>query len=331
MLTTRRARPVRRRASATPPLQSHDEPCLSKKDRKLLKLYRDYLHVRYRPATVVQYQSILGVFLGWMSARGLDLGGVRDNDLLAYQSALLAHRKKDGKPFCVGWQVNHILAARGLYRFLHRRGYVLHDPGASIELPRRQRHLPRTLLTPDEVRKMLAVTKTDTAGLRSRAMLETLYATGLRSGELVRLTPYDVDTEDRMLRVIEGKGGKDRNVPLTKAACVAIDAYIQRARPRLLGRRPTSRLFVGDKGGSLSQNMLLKYVRLLCKAAGIKKRITCHTLRHSIATHLLRAGADIRQVQVLLGHSWLSSTEHYVKVEISDLKEVIRRAHPRGR
>ena len=168
-------------------------------------------------------------------------------------------------------------------------------------------------------------------GLRDRATLETFYATGIRVSELAKLTPYDVDTQERTLRVLLGKGRKDRHVPLTRAAAAAIESYLAKGRPAIRGSSKSPYLFVASRGGYFHRALVSQLVRDYAKRAGIKKHVTCHTLRHSVATHLLKGGADIRHIQVLLGHRSLRSTERYTRVELSDLRDVIRRAHPRGR
>jgi site-specific recombinase XerD len=177
--------------------------------------------------------------------------------------------------------------------------------------------------------------------LRDRAMLETLYGTGIRVSELIHLKPADVDTEERVLRVIAGKGRKDRNLPLTQPAAKAIEAYLVHGRPALLGLRGGAKarpragspwLFVGRRRAPmLDRSAMVKLVKHWAKKARVRKNVSCHTFRHSIATHLLRARADIRHIQALLGHADLSTTERYTHVVISDLKRVVERAHPRGR
>jgi site-specific recombinase XerD len=148
---------------------------------------------------------------------------------------------------------------------------------------------------------------------------------------LVEQRVLPVDAEDRLLRIVLGKGRKDRNVPLTRPAAEAIEAYLVRGRPKMRGARGSSLLFLAERGGRLYNDALNSMIASWAKRAGIEKHTTCHTFRHSAATHLLKGGADIRHIQKLLGHASLSSTERYTRVEISDLKEVIRRAHPRGR
>ncbi len=186
--------------------------------------------------------------------------------------------------------------------------------------------------TREEMLRLLnAVRGKSPKALRDRAIFETLYATGMRVAELCALRVGDVDTEDLVARIVMGKGRKDRNVPLTPAAGRAIEAYLMLARAKLLGRAPRKELFVGERGAKLHRAVVNKIILPWARKAGIKKHVTCHTFRHSVATHLLRNRADIRHIQVLLGHSSLRTTERYTRVEIADLKRVVARAHPRGR
>jgi integrase/recombinase XerD len=271
-------------------------------------------------------------FLGWLSGRGLDLVDVKAADLHAYQAHLYAFRREDGRPYAAAYQATRLVVLKHLFRFLYRRGYLLHDPAADLDLPRLEKRLPRTILTPKEVRRILEAPDPKTArGLRDRAMLETLYGTGIRVSELCNLTPYDVDTEERVLRVVLGKGRKDRNVPLTHAAADAIEAYIVTGRPQLLGRERVRVLFLQDRGGKMDRATAARIVRDWAVRAGIKKHVTPHTLRHTVATHLLKGRADIRHIQALLGHASLGTTQRYTRVEVSDLRAVDDRAHPRGR
>jgi integrase/recombinase XerD len=298
----------------------------------MLKLYEDHLHVRYAPRTPPAYMAHVYAFLEWLAGRGLDLLEVKAKDLHAYQTYLYAFRRKDGKPYAAAYQGTRLVVLKHLFRFLYRRGYLLHDPGADIELPRLEKRLPRTILTSAEMRKILEAPDTKTPrGLRDRAILETLYGTGIRVTELCNLTPYDVDTEERVLRVILGKGRKDRNVPLTRAAAAAIESYLVKGRPQLVGPHKLRFLFLQDRGGKMDRATACRIVREWAVEAGVKKHVTPHTLRHTVATHLLKGRADIRHIQALLGHASLGTTQRYTRVEVSDLKQVIDRAHPRGR
>jgi integrase/recombinase XerD len=270
--------------------------------------------------------------LAWLAERGIALANVRSADLLAYQSDLMALRRTDGAPYSSGNLAHRIGAVKSLFRFLFRAGYLLADPSGVLEYPRREQRLPRGVLTREEARKLVEAPDTSTPlGLRDRAILETFYATGIRASELADLKCTDVDTEDRLVRVVLGKGRKDRNVPLTRAAAEAIEAYLRDGRPHIAGATKTPRLFLARRGGQMYISLLNELVQAAARKAGIEKHATCHTLRHSVATHLLKGGADIRHIQALLGHSSLAATERYTHVEISDLSRVLRRAHPRGR
>jgi integrase/recombinase XerD len=321
----------------TSPLRHQDQQGsvstpLSRKTRQLLKAYEDHLHLRYAPRTPPAYMAHVYAFLGWLTAKGLDLLEVRAMDLHAYQTHLYAFRRRDGKPYAAAYQGTRLVVLKHLFRFLYRRGYLLYDPASDIELPRLEKRLPRTILTSAEVRKILEAPDTKTPrGLRDRAILETLYGTGIRVTELCNLTPYDVDTEEKVLRVVLGKGRKDRNVPLTRAAAEAIEVYLVRGRPTLVGRDRVRFLFLQDRGGKMDRATAGRIVREWTEEAGIKKHVTPHTFRHTVATHLLKGRADIRHIQALLGHASLGTTQRYTRVEVSDLKKVIERAHPRGR
>jgi integrase/recombinase XerD len=306
---------------------------MSAKTARLLRLYREELQVRFSERTVPQYLSDVRSFVDWLNGRGIELTRVRTDDLLAYQSELYAFRTAEGRPYALGTQRAKLTSVRSFFRFLYRHHFVLSDPAAALELPRQEARLPRVVLTKNETLRILAAVvraKTPKA-LRDRAILETLYGTGVRVSELSKLGLYDVDTEERVVKVILGKGKKDRNVPLTRAGARAIEDYLVKGRPALVGKKRVPFLFVASRGGYLHRALVGLIVQHWAKKAGIKKRVTCHTFRHTVATHLLKGGADIRQIQALLGHRSLSTTERYTRVELSDLKRVIRRAHPRGR
>jgi integrase/recombinase XerD len=303
-----------------------------RKTGKLLKLFEDHVFVRYAEKTAKGYLRGALSFLDWLGRRGIALADVRTDDLLAYQTELYALRKKDGEPYSTYDQAVRVAAVKTLFRFLARRGYSLTDPSASLEYPRQENRIPRGVLTPHEARAIVEAPDLGAPmGLRDRAILETLYATGIRAGELANLKREDVDTEDKLLRVVLGKGKKDRNVPLTRAAAEAVEAYLASERPAMRGARKSPLLFLARRGGKMYDSHLNDVVSKCAFKAGVKKHVTCHTFRHSVATHLLKGGADIRHIQMLLGHSSLQTTERYTRVEVSDLKAVMKRAHPRGR
>ena len=303
-----------------------------RKTAAILKQYEDRLNVRYAEKTAKDYLTTIRQYLAWLDARGVSLTKVTTADLLAYQTDVAAARKPNGAPYPAEYQMKHVTVLKALYTFLVRRGYMLANPTGLMEYPKIASRLPRSILSKEEMRRILDTPDRKTPlGLRDRAILETFYATGIRAGELANLRLNEVDTEDRLLRVVLGKGRKDRNVPLTRAAAEAIEEYLLRGRPRLRGAKASPLLFIALRGGRMLHDTLGTLVKLHTQRAGIEKPVTCHTFRHCVATHLLKGGADIRHIQKLLGHTSLATTERYTRVEISDLKEVLRRAHPRGR
>ena len=322
-------------SSKSPPRHRSQQGSLSTKVVRLVQLFEDDAAVRYGERTVTEYAAHARAFLVWAEARGFTVSGLRKQDLVAYQAELFAMRRSDGRPYSAGFQASRFSALKSFFGFLTRRLLVLHDPMAGLERPRTETRLR------EAKRVIEAPARLTPLDLRDRGILETLYATGIRASELIQLSPFDVDIGERTLCVVRGKGGKDRNVPLTRPAAAAIEEYLAHGRPVLLAAtrtgsgvypaRASKRLFVSPRGGVLYRATLGKTVRHWARQAGLEKRVTPHTFRHSVATHLLRHGADIRHIQALLGHESLTTTQRYTRVEISDLQAVVRRAHPRGR
>jgi integrase/recombinase XerD len=302
------------------------------KHAALLRQYENDLASHAAHRTVETYLSSVRELLSWLGDHGIPLTEARTTDLEAYRAALFTFRQKNGKPYAIPTQHGHLSAAKSFFRFLFRHRHLLHDPAAAIEMPRRDKRLPRVLLTAAEVKRIIeGIRGTTPVDLRDRAFLETLYATGLRVTELTKLSPYDIDLADGVVRVNLGKGRKDRRVPLTEPAAEALQAYLDRGRPALVAQSDVGYLFPAVRGGYFQRALVNIMLRARARRARIRKHVTCHTFRHSIATHLLRGGADIRHIQTLLGHACLSSTQIYTQVEISDLKRVVTRAHPRGK
>jgi integrase/recombinase XerD len=318
--------------SKSPPRHGNQRGPMSKKTERLFGYYERELRLRYAARTVGNYLHDVGAFVDWLSERGLELRDVRAQDVESYQNALVSLRKKDGKAYSIGNQHNRLSAIKSLFRFLYQRGYVLQNPTTKLDYHLKETRLPRAVLTEREVRRLLDEAQKDSSprGLRDRAVLELLYATGLRATELANLTPWDVNLEERTLRIDQGKGRKDRNVPLTTAACEAIEAYLELGRPALVRKKSVPYLLLANEGGWLHRAVLSRLIARYAVRARIGRKVTAHTFRHSVATHLLKGRADIRHIQKLLGHSSLHTTERYTRVEISDLRKVIARAHPRG-
>jgi integrase/recombinase XerD len=218
---------------------------------------------------------------------------------------------------------------RGLYRYLLTQGHVKEDPTAHLETPSPWVRLPG-VLSQEEVKRLLAAPPAgNPLGLRDKAMLELLYAAGLRVSEMVTLRLSDVDLEAGYVRC-QGKGGKDRVVPLGRDAQAAVRRYLDTSRPHLQGRRSSPVLFLNRYGWPLTRQGVWKLLRAYATEAGIDRRVTPHTLRHSFATHLLEGGADLRAVQMMLGHADISTTQIYTHVSRAHLKSVYDRYHPRA-
>ncbi|MGH2848875.1 MAG: site-specific tyrosine recombinase XerD [Thermoleophilaceae bacterium] len=218
---------------------------------------------------------------------------------------------------------------RSFYRHLRREGVRDSDPTAGLSSPRRSRKLPQ-VLTRGEVERLLSTPRgTDPHALRDRALLELMYACGLRASEAIGLELGDVDLEERMLRA-RGKGSKERIVPMGQQAARVLRVYLERGRPGLVKERVEAHLFVNFRGGPLTRQGLYKIVRRHATTAGLADRMSPHTLRHTFATHLLAGGCDLRSVQEMLGHADVATTQLYTHLSSERLKDVYFRAHPRA-
>ncbi|CAL1238976.1 site-specific tyrosine recombinase XerD [Candidatus Methylocalor cossyra] len=270
------------------------------------------------------YASDLCHFATWLSeTRGMALAAADAASIEAYLAEKY-HRKASGR------SVARLLSSlRKLYLFLLREGRVTADPTAALRGPRLGRPLPKTLTEEDVEALLDAPAAGEALGLRDRAMLEVLYATGLRVSELVGLRLDQVNLRQGVVRVT-GKGSKDRLVPLGEEAEHWIHRYLQGARPVILNGRHSDALFVTERGAAMTRQAFWYLIKRYAAKAGVHKPLSPHTLRHAFATHLLNHGADLRVVQLLLGHSDLSSTQIYTHVAQDRLKELHARCHPRG-
>jgi integrase/recombinase XerD len=283
------------------------------------------------PNTTGAYGRDLARYAAFLRGRKMaDARKVRDLDVAAFVAARSSSTHGDGKPYRATSVVRALSSVRSFHRFLLREGDVDRDPTATVIRPKLPRALPRPLPLGD-IEAILAEPPEDTAaGLRDRAVLETLYGAGLRVSELVGLDVDDVDLEEGSVRVL-GKGGKERDVPLGRFARDAVGAYLSRARPSLATARSRSAMFLNQRGGRLTRQGCGKILALHAQRAGIDKRVTPHSLRHSFATHLLEGGADVRVVQELLGHASVATTQVYTLVTKEHMREVYFTAHPRAR
>jgi integrase/recombinase XerD len=272
------------------------------------------------------YRSNLNRFYRHLEARGKKIRDLTRADLQEYQSELY-YQEYRGKPLSAKTQSLNLSVLRMFFKYLAAENLILTDPAATLELPKEPKRLPRTILTAKEAQKILEAIDTKTAkGIRDRAMLEVFYSSGIRVDELIHLSVTAINLEEGFLTVEKGKGDRERVVPLGKIACHWVKEYLEKARPKI----EVATLFLSlSSGKPLTRSVIAEISGQYALKAGIKKRITPHTWRHTCATLMLKGRADIRYVQELLGHASLKTTQIYTKVTIQDLKKVHSRCHPR--
>jgi integrase/recombinase XerD len=281
--------------------------------------------------TIAAYRRDLGRYAGFLRGRGVRDARKADEHLIAgFVAELSTATHDEGRPYRASSVVRALSAVRSFHRFLLREGKAERDPAATVVRPRLPRSLPRPMPVEEVLRLLAAPPEGTPVGLRDRAVLETLYGGGLRVSELAGLDIDDVELEGGGVRVL-GKGGKERDIPLGRYAIEAISAYLRRARPGLATSRSRAALFLNQRGGRLTRQGVAGILAKAVKGAGIERRVTPHTLRHSFATHLLEGGADVRVVQELLGHASVATTQVYTLVTREHLREVYYTAHPRAR
>ena len=300
----------------------------------LLVAYLQWLRTRnYSEATVYTRERTLQQLIEWAALRGLTRpADVTKPVLERYQRHLFYYRKKDGKPLSFVSQKQRLVPVRMFFQWLARQNVLLSNPASDLELPRLPFRLPKAVLSAEEAdRVMAAVEPTNAMAVRDRAILETFYSTGIRRKELIHLRLTDFDPGRGMLMVREGKGKKDRMLPIGERAILWIERYLAELRPRLVVAPDEGWLFLTDSGDSLLSSRLTKLVATAVARAGLSKRGSCHLFRHTMATLMLENGADIRFIQRMLGHASLNSTEIYTQVSIRKLQEIHRATHPSAR
>ncbi len=289
----------------------------------LLKEYLQYLTVEKGLAenSVRSYERDLRKYAGFLGKRGPTES--EKNDVLGF----LGHLSEGG--MSMPTLARHLAAVRGFHKYLVMEQHASSDPTEHIETPRGWTRLPKTLNF-EEVESLLGQPDASTPrGARDKAMLELLYATGLRVSELVGIRVQDIEFEHGHVRVF-GKGAKERLVPLGETAIAAVKTYLEGARRSLLQGKDSEALFISAKRRQITRQMFWSRIKTYARKAGITKAISPHTLRHSFATHLLDNGADLRAVQAMLGHSDISTTQIYTHVSRERLKKIHEKYHPRG-
>lgn len=279
----------------------------------------------YSSHTVAAYRNDLTQFLTYLAGEGVF--SWQDVDYEYIQRYVLYLKQREYASSTVGRKV---AAVKSFFHFLVADGVLRDDPTASVDSPSVDRHLPHPLSREEVARLLAEPARSNTAkGVRDRALLELMYATGMRASEVIQLEVGAVDLEAGTVRCV-GKGDKERLLPLYERARNALQTYIEGGRVRLLRGRDETVLFVNHRGRSLTRQGLWLIVKEYAAAAGIEQEVTPHTLRHSFATHMLDGGAGLRELQQLLGHTNISSTQIYTKVSTRRKREAYDKAHPRA-
>ncbi len=294
-------------------------------DNEYIRLFLDSLWVEsgLSDNTLAAYKTDINLFSKWLKKRHKNLLSVEPSDVSLY----LADRLGEG--ISARSSARLLSSLKRFYLFLIREGRLSEDPTVSIAAPKLGRNLPATLSETD-VDDLLAAPDTSTAlGYRDRAMLEVLYASGLRVSELVGLKLSEINFRQGLLRVM-GKGNKDRLVPIGEDAIIWLKTFIEQWRLEILGDKKTEVVFPTNRGAGMTRQGFWYIIKRYATHSGINKEVSPHVLRHAFATHLLNNGADLRVVQLLLGHSDLSTTQIYTHIAKERLKDIHEKFHPRG-
>jgi len=278
--------------------------------------------------TLEAYRSDLQQYGEFLDRRGVDALAAGPADLAAFVSEL-AEGREGKRPVVSATLQRKVACLRSFYRHLRREQLLEHDPTAELRGPRRSARLPN-VLSRDQVQALLAQPRGGSpAALRDRALLETMYACGLRASEAIALELSELDLEAGMLRA-RGKGSKERLVPIGSKAIDTLEAYLARSRPKLVGLHDEPHVFVNLRGARLSRQGLYKIVQRHARSAGLEQQMSPHTLRHTFATHLLAGGCDLRSLQEMLGHADIGTTQMYTHLSAERLRDVYFDAHPRA-
>jgi integrase/recombinase XerD len=303
-------------------------------EKALYALAQDYLtwlrvH-NYSERTVEGRELQLCGFIDWCAQRQLFYPMQITKAILDhYQRRLFYQRKVNGEPLSFRSQHGQLTAIRVWFKWLMQQDHIASNPASELQSPRIERRLPKAILSEREVEIILHQPDTNTLlGLRDRAIIEILYSTGIRRAELANLKVIDVDVVEQTLMVRQGKGKKDRFIPMGERAAAWVQKYLYEARAEFYCARDNGELFLSNIGEGLRPDTLGPLIRRYIEQAGIIKAGSCHLFRHAMATHMLEHGADIRFIQAMLGHAELSTTQLYTQVSVKKLKEVHAQTHP---
>jgi len=297
----------------------------------LMRLHLDALGVRgYSERTLGACEWSLSDFILWCQERDLMRAQEITKPILErYQRMLFYARKEDGKPLTLTTQHTRLVFIKQFFRWLTKENYILSNPASGIELPKVEKRLPKHVLTAQEAELVIAQADVERPiGIRDRAILETLYSTGIRRRELSSIRLFDLDSDRGTMMVRQGKGRKDRLIPIGERAAAWVEKYLREVRPSFAVEPDDGTLFLTHLGEPFSAHNLSYLVGRYVKASGIPKQGGCHLFRHTMATLMLEGGADIRFIQQMLGHAKLETTQLYTQVSIRKLKEIHTMTHP---
>jgi len=299
------------------------------KTDQAIELYLSTLEQRHMAACTLHWKrKCLHFFAQWMGEKEIDdWRDITFDDIRRYQHHLSKRKTPSGLLSTKQYQNSLMWTLKDFYKTLHQRGKVLINPCSKLPMLRKPKRLPRGVLTADQVTRLLQAPDLKRSwGFRDRAMFELLYSSGLRGKEVCLLTVYDIDFEKRLVRIVQGKGRKDRLVPVGRTALNYIDVYMQKVRPIHLAvnrrKEALTFLFLTRFGTAFNTGYLYQQIKLYRNMAGLPQSVTTHSLRHACATEMLRGGANVRHVQEMLGHAHLSTTQVYTHVIPHDLKKV---------
>jgi integrase/recombinase XerD len=296
-----------------------------------LQRYLEALLIRgFSQETHTRHDSHIRRFAVWSEER--DLNGPKEITkpiLERYQKHLYYYRKTNGDPLSFNSQQVMLSSLKQFFKWLTQENYLLYNPASELQLPKPPRKIPRTILSPESISDLINQPDTDTPdGMRDRVIMELFYSSGLRRTELANLKIYDIDMKRQVLVVREGKGGKDRMLPIGERANAWLEKYLEDVREELTSPLDEERLFITDYGEPFNGGLLGRLVKKYMKQTGIDVLGSCHLFRHAMATHMLENGADIRFIQAMLGHDDLNSTEIYTRVTVEKLREIHHATHP---
>lgn len=279
--------------------------------------------------TVKDYSCQLRFFFQYLAGQKIEqISQVTKEVLSEYRNYLYYYERK-GRKLSFDTQRSKLTTVKSFFRYLSKEDYLPYDPSSGLELPKRKKLLPRGIMSARQMEKVLEIPEDgNPLNLRDKAILEILYGTGIRNSEIRSISIFDIDVANQQLR-LRGKGKKERIVPLGECASYYAGRYLAEGRPKLSNDPACILLFVSKNGKKITSANLIWIVRKYVKKAKLSKEITPHSFRHTCASHMLKGKADLRHIQEMLGHSSVETTQIYTKVELSNLKEVHRRCHPR--